>query len=311
MPINNMTKSSLTFLGLSLSLFTSVIAQANELCDSSSAATINQEQCLTAAAGTTAGIGSGIYAAKKFQTAKSVEETNTKTLFDRSLTPNPSQESWERFRQINEITDGDKITVGYQLSELENRQYHIELMESRARSAESSADSERYRSYTAMKDVYEDVTYQDANGNSQTRREYRGQEPDYMARAMHASNAADYEREAMRYRRAASEARSGAPVPTYDFEKVIADSQNNRNLTVDFVKERHNRGSRLMFIKRLPSNFAKIVRTTTLKGWGGVAGAAAGVIFVGEELLAGHIADQVRKEKGLELKADSYRRFGY
>jgi hypothetical protein len=271
-------------------LFSSIAGASDEYCSDSRWASLNPEQCMVAGAGALVTTAGGIKAGMKFYKADALEDKHTARLF----TPSEVRvRDLGEIRNLSQITDGDKITINYELSEQANRVYHIELMESNASSADSRARYHTIQSMTAMKNQTI------GTGKNAT----TIQVPDTAARLMHASMAVTASNQADDYRRQAAAARAGGPVPTYDFDKVVDDSTESRRLTEAFLDEQRSQGSKVRYINRLPKKFHNMVKKATAKAWGFTGVAAIGAAVTIEEIVAGKIAEMVRNAdmEGVDL----------
>lgn len=244
----------------------------------------NTGNCITtgaAAAGATAG---GVYAAKKYGDANSIEKQ-----FEKRLLTSPegaSQNSNDVGRVFDVVTEGDRVKMSYQLNEKENREYHIRLMDSSASSAESSAKSNEMTAMTAMKANYEMV-----NGKM----EYRGMEPDYVARSIATSQAISDHARAAEYREKAAAARAGGPVPTYTLDKSVEGDTGTRVLARDFATKSVEKGGRILTVDRLPAEHFKAFKAARGVGTGVAVGAGLAAAFAAEEAFAGMAGDALNK----------------
>jgi hypothetical protein len=250
------------------------------------------EECATVAAGVTGAAASGIYAAKKYSNAKIYEVKHTQSLF--AETGKPKVLSIDASRSyVNRITDGDKISFTYELNEIQNREYHINLMEEKAASARSSASSARVMAMTAMKSQ--------STGSGKNR--VTTMVPDHAARMMHAARAIRLDGEAVEYDRKAASARAGGVVPTYTLNKVVDADAGTRNLSQDFINERAKNTSKIKTITRLPVDNFKQLKRIVNKGRAGLVGVGVGLIFAGEEFISGKAA-QALEDNDIPFKID-------
>lgn len=267
-----------------------VSTSAYAICDraSSYGRGFSPNECATTAAGTIGAVGAGIYSAKKFGAADLHETKNTSLLFKSE--PRIVSLS-ELSKNLLSVEDGDKITVSYQLSEVENRQYHIELMESNASSARASAAMHTTLSLTATR------TETTTIGKTTTTRVV----PDYAARAMHAALAITEMNNAREFDNKAEDARRGGPVPTYDFHEVIDKKVQNRQNVDGFVQERYAHESKITRVQRLPFAEYKIVKSLSLKAKLGLAAAVGAGAFAVEEIMAGKAA-RALDQRGFDIR---------
>ena len=125
-------------------------------------------------------------------------------------------------------------------------------MESNAQSSRSSASTSRVLSMTAM------TTRVTKVGNFT----FVETVPDFATRTLHATLAAQYERDAVAYDNKARAARNGSPIKTYTFDKEINRKNGTLNLTQDFIDERAKNESKVLRITRLP-----VRKYNSLKKW--------------------------------------------
>ncbi|HEX4925362.1 MAG TPA: hypothetical protein VFV50_14805, partial [Bdellovibrionales bacterium] len=243
---------------------------------------LSSDQCKTVGAGAAVSTGSGIYSMKKYSQANSIEQQYTVRLYtmtadDRIGPPIAAAAS--------SIADGDKVTIGYQLNEAENRAYHIDLMEQKASSARSSASYHQVQAMTAMKTDYND------------KGEVVGQSPDWSARAMHAASAASEEAAARKYDSLAQAARNGGKVPIYDFDEVIESTRGNASETASFVNKHIATGGKITAIAKLPAEKFALVKSAIKRGRAGLAGVAAGAAVAVEEVVEGAVARKIERRR--------------
>jgi hypothetical protein len=244
----------------------------------------NSTKCATVGTGAGVSAASGIYAAKKYSEANSIEKQYTQRVY--------SAKSDKNFKQpiasTSSFTNGDKITIAYSLSEAENREYHIKLMLSNASSARSQAATYGALALSATTQVPETTT--DSNGNVTTT--YRT-EPDYAARATYAALATNSLAEAADYESKANDARRGGPVPTYELNKVVDSKSETVRISSEFMQERIDRGGTILHVDRLPVERFNMVKSVIGHARGGVVGAAVGVGFAAEEAISGQAAKKI------------------
>ncbi len=249
-------------------------------------------ECATVATGLVTSAGSGIYSAKKYKEASLYEEKHTKLVFD-DAGKRAVMDSLDGQRLVSQMTDGGKIVFTYELSDIQNREYHINLMESNAASARSSAATSRILAVTATKTVTRKI------GNSTT----VSVEPDYAMRAFHAARAIQLDQEAIEYDRKAADARAGGRVPMYSHEKVIDADSGTKNLAQDFIDERAHNESKITRLTRLPANHFKALKGIVRRARGGLVGVGAGLLLAGEEFISGSIAEEL-EESDIPFKID-------
>jgi hypothetical protein len=256
--------------------------------------TPDQEQCTTIAAGAGAATASGIYAAKKYSTGHSIEERYTEKLF------NISNGSGENARLVeksmNGLTNGDRVTITYNLSEADNREYHIDLMREKASSSRTAAATYGALALTATKTV----STTDSSGKTSYRTE-----PDYVARTSYALMATNSLADAANFDRKAMDARHGGPVPMYDIDKIVKVKSGTLQVATQFTTEKITNGGKILKVDRLPVEHFNSMKSAIWKARGGVVGAAVGVGFVAEEAVSGMAADQYREVRNAP-KAKSY-----
>ncbi len=281
---NMKNNSFLTMFLMGVLSTSSVYADTCEPTDSRWDSSMTPHECATVATGLASATGSGIYSAKKYSEAKLYEEKHTKLVFD-DAGKRAVMNSMDGQRLVNQMTDGGKIVFIYELNEIQNREYHINLMESNADSARSSASHARMMSLTAMK------TVTTSNGKTTTTTVV----PDYAARAMYAMQAASYDQQAIDYDRKAEAARRGGAVPMYSHEKIIDADSGTKNLAQDFIDERAKNTSKITKITRLPVNHFKALKGIINKGRAGLVGLGAGLLFAGEEFMSGVVAEELEE----------------
>lgn len=253
---------------------------------------LSPHECATVATGIAGATASGIYSARKYSQAKVFEASNTQSLF--SSTGEAAVMDVNRGQTyVGQITDGDKVSFTYELSETQNRQHHINLMESNADSARSSAAHHRYMAISATKTVTEKV------GDSTV----TTVEADHSARMMHASMALSKDQAAIDYDRKAMDARNGGQVPTYTLDKVVNAETGTKNLSQDFINERNANQSKIKSIKRLPALQFAGLKKMVLKARGGLVGVGVGLVFAGEEMISGAVAAEL-EENDIDFKID-------
>lgn len=96
---------------------------------------LSTEQCVTVGAAAGAATASGIYSAVKYGKANSIVDKNTIVAFSEK---EGSVSAYDINRTNSSFTNGDRITIDYQLNAADNRAYHIDAMESSASSARAS-----------------------------------------------------------------------------------------------------------------------------------------------------------------------------
>jgi hypothetical protein len=249
---------------------------------------IDSSRCITAGAAAFVAGGAGVYAAKRYGASRSIENTNTVSVFDSPHISDQKNGS-VLLPAANKIGEGDKVTFSYQLSEEDNRQHHIDLKEAEARSAEASARSYDLQSQTAMKWVQE----YDEKGRVIS----QWQEPDHVARLTYATMAYSSEKDAERFWREADDARDGGLVPTYDFEKVVASKSGTQREVGEFIgKHLRSKGS-IQRITSLPAKHFEAATAQLKKGHWGVGGAVLALGVLAEELTLGAGAELLRDSR--------------
>ena len=258
-------------------------------------------RCTMVGTGVAVSAGSGIYAAKKYSQANSIEKEFTQRLFVQNQM-NSGTNSQEVRRRFSAITDGDRITIGYNLSESENRNHHINLMESNATAARAAAAAATVTAVSAMKPSY------NAQGKP------NGLVPDHAARAVAAALAASKFIEAGKWDQEAANARAGGPVPTYRFDQVIDEKAQTVRLATDFTEERLARGGTILDVDRLPVEHFNTFKALRIRAAGGLAGVAVGVGLGIEEAVEGYVARKIRRSLGAPTPQGYYdetSRYGY
>lgn len=276
---------------LCVSLMT-LIAQspALALCDK------NLAQCGTVTAGVGAVAGSSIYAISKYKAANAFEKGNTQVVMD--VIHNPQRMDHGRIARLtSELTEGDRVTVMYRLSEEANRNYHVENLESQAR--DQISEAARYRSSAADALIPKLETVSEfVNGKTVTRQVWRG--PDLAAHLRYNDLADMSEVEAERLYKRAGEARHGGKVPWYEFSKEVAEPAGTANAVGEFLNKHAAEGGSVLKITRLEAGKLAKLNKMLWKARGGVAGAAAAGIFAVEEVVAGKVAESLsKKSKGV------------
>jgi phosphopantetheine adenylyltransferase len=249
--------------------------------------TWNGTKCITVGAGLGSATVSGIYSAKKYSRANSIEKEFTLRAYEHSAAY-PGDDLSSVNRSSSSFTDGDRITITYNLSEIENRQYHIDLMEQRASTSRSLAISYGAQALTATKTEYDTVYNSDGSTTSKSRTV-----PDYAARASYAAMALREEANAREYIQKAHDARNGGPVPTYDLEKVVDSDKGTARQASDFNKERLDRGGKILKIDRLPVEKFRMFKSAVNKARGGLVGVAVGAGLAAEEAIEGAAARRI------------------
>jgi hypothetical protein len=260
-----------TKLLLSLSLLIGANSFAENICS-------NNDKCKTAGIGVGVATGSGIYSAMKYSKSDSIEKQFTVKLFSHG------EDQMRMEVAVRRMADGDKITILHQLSEADNRQYHIDLMESEASSARSRAATYGALALTATKTV----TEPGPNNTTIFRTE-----PDYAARTSYALMATHALAEASDYSAKANDARHGGHVPTYTLEHVVGEKAGTQSLAGSFIEEKVARGGKIMTVSLLPRDKFILVKSAINKGRIGLAGVALGVAFAAEEMMNGYVADKI------------------
>jgi phosphopantetheine adenylyltransferase len=249
--------------------------------------TWNGTKCITVGAGLVSATASGIYSAKKYSRANSIEKEFSLRAYEHS-TAYPGDDLSSVNRSSSSFTDGDRITITYNLSEAENRQYHIELMEQRASTSRSLAISYGAQALSATKTEF-DTTYNSDGTSSTTSRTV----PDYAARATYAAMALREEANSREYTRKAQDARSGGQVPTYDLEKIVDSDKGTARQASDFNKERLDRGGKILKIDRLPVEKFRMFKSAVNRARGGLVGVAVGAGLAVEEAIEGAAAKRI------------------
>ncbi|MNL17072.1 hypothetical protein D3C87_1381450 [compost metagenome] len=253
---------------------------SNLLASTSFAREENVERTVKAGAGVATAVGSGIYAAKKFVEASKIKSVGTENLYSHSLSNSPVSQSKVQ-KALQNLTNGDRITIRYNLSLNENREYHINRMEELASSERSSATSHGIQAATATRQVTHGTG---PNAITVT-------EPDISARALHAQLAVQAMLDAAEYDRKADDARRGGAVPIYEHEKVIDAKRGTSVNTSEFIAREMDRGGKILSVDRLPVEKVNLARSAMRRGAGGVVGVAVGVGYAAKVLVE---ADTVR-----------------
>jgi hypothetical protein len=251
-------------------------------------------RCVTTGVSATAAVTGGIYAAKKYSEANSIEKQHTKRIFDAS-NPEMAKDKTLVSRATGAIHEGERVTFTYELNEAENRAHHIGKMEAQAASSRTMATSYAIQATTATKTVWETVSAgTDAQGNQLTTQNSY-QVPDYAARATYTALAVTENAEARKYELRASEARQGGAVPTYSFSKVIDGPPGTTRVSTEFAEGHLRGGGKVISIDRLAADKLLLVRNSVRFARAGVAGAAIGAGVLVEEVIAGKIANKIER----------------
>lgn len=263
---------------------------------------LNGGRCITAGAGAAVATGSGIYSARSYSNAREIERQGTIAAFS-TRRPEDQTDARQIRRTTQTFTDGDRITMQYQLNEAENRAYHIDLMESNASSARSSALMYRTMAAQARTGRYETRTefeteyYTDHEGKLQSRQVSKQVQvwvpPDYARALVLDTLAADQDRLAADYAGKASAARHGGPVPTYTLDKVFDAETGTARTTGDFVDSHIAGGGKILKIDRLPVEKFRAFRAAVRGGRAGIVGVALGAGVAVEEAVSGLIAEKI------------------
>lgn len=227
----------------------------------------NTERAIQAGAGAATTVGSGIYAAKKFSAASKIKSAGTETLYAHNSSDSHVSQSKVQ-KALQNLTNGDQVTIRYNLSLSENREYHINRMEDLAASERSSAANHGVLAVTA--------NTTDSKGNTQ---------PDVAARAIHARMAIQALSDSHDYERKADDARRGGAVPLYEHEKVIDAKRGTSVNTTEFVAREMDRGGKILSVERLPVEKVNLVRAANIRGAGGLVGVAVGVGYTAKVLI--------------------------
>lgn len=279
--------------------FLSTSAMADDYCSNRNM-TWNGTKCVTVGAGVSTAVTSGIYSAKKYSRADSIEKEFTLRVFEDSSS-HPGNDISSANRSSANFRNGDKITIFYNLSEAENRQYHIELMEQNAATSRSLAITYGAQALTATRTEYDTIRNSDGSTTTVSRTV-----PDYGARASYAALALREESNARDYLRKADEARSGGVVPTYDLEKVIDSERGTAQLASDFNKERIDRGGKILKIDRLPADKFRLVKSSISRARAGLGGVAVGTGLAIEEAIEGAAAKRIDESSDYSPKMREY-----
>jgi hypothetical protein len=255
--------------------------------------------CITAGGASAASGFSTALAVKKYQEAKSLENSHSKVLMESLSGDKP--DSFRSTSLLSSVQDGDKVVVHYRLSYQENRQYHIGRYESMADSADSMADYHSSQAVAAA--IPKPVTHvdevKDAQGNVISRNVRTTWEVDHAAVAMHSAQASSQRSSAREHRREANAVRSGEKqAPIYDFEEKIEDAAGNRQKAMNVISERVGRNGTITKVTRLPAEIFAQLKKTIRVARGGVAGAALMGVVAAEEAIVGAGARAIERAQG-------------
>jgi hypothetical protein len=253
-----------------------------------------QADCLTTAGAATGATAVTIHTVRRYREARNFDQAHTRSLLQSA--DGSSADQVRTSSLVREVADGDRVKVKWRLSDSANRQHHIELMDSNARSADSSAAMYRMAAANAL--IPRQVTYTQAytyHGGKTQIHSHTVPEIDPAGYARNSALAAQSEREAADYRIRADDARRGGPVPIYRFDETIGDAQGNRARAEALLNEKLREGGRVYSVTRLPAeqfqqlrrmrNFGKLRRMVRSARMGVLATAGLGALAVEEALL--------------------------
>ncbi|HRK08221.1 MAG TPA: hypothetical protein PLZ57_10665 [Pseudobdellovibrionaceae bacterium] len=246
---------------------------------------LDQVDCATTAGAATGATAVTIHTVRRYRAARNFDQAHTRSLLQSA--DGSTADQVRTSSVVREVADGDRVKVEWRLSDSANRQHHIELMDSSARSADSSAAMYRMAAANALipRQVTKTEYYTDHEGKSQTRT-YTVTEIDHAGYARNLALAAQSEAQAADYRVRADDARRGGPVPIYRFDETIGDAQGNRARAETLLNEKLREGGRVYSVTRLPAEQFQQLRRMVRSARMGVAGAVGlGALAVEEALL--------------------------
>ena len=265
----------------------------------------NGVRCVTIGAGAAAATASGIYSARKYSKSNSIVVNHSQILFQHD-----GSQSGTRVGNIegkmSGIANGDAVIVTYNVSDKENREYHISKLREKADAAKAEATNYKIRANTATHQVQQHIGY-DVNGNPLYT--YRT-EPDYSSKRWNLTLEAESLREAAKYDAQIDAIRHGAPVPVYEMEHLIESNSGNKELALQFVREQIGRGSKILMVDRLPAEFVKKSDSLARMGRAGLVGAVVGAGFALEEAIAGKAAKKISNGSSESSESPKIETFG-
>jgi|GEM_PF-5807393 len=255
--------------------------------------------CAIVPATAAAAVYSGIYSLKNSTQAAEIEKKNTIRVYD-SQTHRPFSATDNAY-ETKPYQDGDRVTINFRLSEVANRNHHLELLESRAQSADSSAVYYRTQANLALIPTTVQETYTETNSNGQletkTRTVTNG--PDYLSNMRYNALADSEEDSARRLRSEAADVNAGRKsAPWYDFSKVVEEKSGMSESVNKAVTKITADGGTVRSMTHIKQKYLIEIYKLGGKAFRGLIGVFAGLAFIIEEVAQGAVStnlDNLRK----------------
>ena len=267
----------------------------------------NGVRCVTIGAGAAAATASGIYSLKKYSQADSIIANHTQILFQHNdFKSGTSIGNIEG--KMSSISDGDDVVITYNLSEKENRERYLLKLREKVNDAKAEARNYRIMADTATHQVKQHIGY-DANGNPLYT--YRI-EPDYSSKRWNLTQEAESLREAAKHEAKIEAIKNGAPVPMTNWEHSIKDiaGTGTKDLALQFVREKIERGGKILVVNRLPVQFVEKSLSLWAAGGAGLLGAVVGAGFAIEEAISGKAARKISNGSSESSETPKIETFG-
>lgn len=248
------------------------------------------------AAGT---VYSGIYSLKNSTQAAEIEQKNTHRVYD--STRHSPLSATDNAYETKPYQDGDRVTINFRLSETANRNYHLDVLENQARSADSSAVHYRTQAQLALipQTVQETYTETNSSGQLETKTRMVTKGPDYLSYLQYNGLAESEEDTARRLRREAADINAGRrSAPWHDFSKVIEEKSGMSESVNKAVTKIIADGGTVHSMTHIKQKYLVEIYKLGGKAFRGMLGVFAGVAFIIEEIAQGVVSsnlDSLRK----------------
>ena len=267
----------------------------------------NGVRCVTIGAGAAAATASGIYSLKKYSQADSIIANHTQILFQHNdFKSGTSIGNIEG--KMSSISDGDDVVITYNLSEKENRERYLLKLREKINAARAEAKTYRIKAETANYDVDIHVGY-DMRGQPIHN---TGTVPDYDEKRKYLIWEAESMRRVADYEAKIEAIKNGAPVPMTNWEHSIKDiaGTGTKDLALQFVREKIERGGKILVVNRLPVQFVEKSLLLWGAGGAGLLGAVVGAGFAIEEAISGKAARKISNGSSESSETPKIETFG-
>jgi hypothetical protein len=242
--------------------------------------------------------GGTIYAIKRFREAESVIKRNTLVMYDHQTNPPLISEGQFDRRVHGWLTEGDSVTVDYELSEPESRKWWIAHYERKEKEAIAEARDLRAKKSQQVSDTRMVMTTEtDAEGNTKTgwTTETYWRDRTYSEKQALEDQALDEEKNARKYAQEAKEIKGGKKVQLVRLDESFDTSKDGGgpDKVKEFLTKEANRGSKLVKASKLPVQYVKWVKNIRWHGGAGIGAALLGIGGAG----AGLYYDSKKREE--------------